>query len=104
VKGTIHWLSAKHAIPAELRMYDRLFSDEDPSGHKEQDYREFLNPDSLMINNSAFVESSLRNAKPLDHFQFERKGYFSADIDTSVEKPVFNLTVTLRDSWAKISG
>ena len=104
VKGTIHWLSAKHAVPAELRMYDRLFSDEDPSGHKEQDYREFLNPDSLIINNSAFVESSLRNAKPLDHFQFERKGYFSADIDTSVEKPVFNLTVTLRDSWAKISG
>ncbi len=104
VKGTIHWLSAKHAVPAELRMYDRLFSDEDPSGHKDKDYREFLNPDSLIINEKAFVESSLRNAKPLDHFQFERKGYFSADHDTSSDKPVFNLTVTLRDSWAKISG
>jgi len=102
VKGTIHWLSAKHAIPAEVRMYDRLFIDEDPSGHKES-YLEYLNPDSLKIVKNGLVEESLKEAKPLDHFQFERKGYFNADYDTSPVKPVFNLTVTLRDSWAKIA-
>jgi glutaminyl-tRNA synthetase len=104
VKGTIHWLSAKHAIPAEVRMYDRLFSDEDPAGHKDKDFLEFLNPDSLKVLNGAFVEAGIVNAKPLDHFQFERKGYFNADYDTTPENPVFNLTVTLRDSWAKIAN
>jgi glutaminyl-tRNA synthetase len=103
VKGTIHWLSAKHAIPVEIRMYDRLFSDEDPAGHKDKDYLEFLNPDSLKIVKGAFVEEGLKNAKPLDHFQFERKGYFNADYDSTPENPVFNLTVTLKDSWAKIA-
>jgi glutaminyl-tRNA synthetase len=103
VKGTIHWLSAKHAVPAEIRMYDRLFSDEDPAGHKDKDFLEFLNPDSLKVITSAFVEDGLKEAKPLDHFQFERKGYFNADYDSTPEKPVFNLTVGLRDSWAKIS-
>jgi glutaminyl-tRNA synthetase len=104
VKGTIHWLSAKHAIPAEVRMYDRLFSNEDPAGHKDKDFLEFLNPDSLKVLNGAFVEAGIVNAKPLDHFQFERKGYFNADYDTTPENPVFNLTVTLRDSWAKIAN
>ena len=103
VKGTIHWLPAKNAIPAEIRMYDRLFNDEDPAGHKDKDFLEFLNPDSLKIVEGALVEESLRNAKPLDHFQFERKGYFNADYDSTPEKPVFNLTVGLRDSWAKIA-
>lgn len=103
VKGTIHWLSAKYAVPAEIRMYNRLFNDEDPGGNKEKDFTEFLNPDSLNINQHGLVEESLREAKPLDHFQFERKGYFCADIDTTPEKPVFNLTVTLRDSWAKMA-
>jgi glutaminyl-tRNA synthetase len=103
VKGTIHWLSAKHAIPVEIRMYDRLFSDEDPAGHNDKDYLEFLNPDSLKIVKGAFVEEGLKNAKPLDHFQFERKGYFNADYDSTPENPVFNLTVTLKDSWAKIA-
>jgi glutaminyl-tRNA synthetase len=103
VKGTIHWISAKHAIPAEIRMYDRLFNDEDPSGHKDMDFIEFLNADSLKILENALVEESLKNARSLDHFQFERKGYFNADPDTTTEKPVFNLTVTLRDSWAKIA-
>lgn len=103
VKGTIHWISAKHAVSAEIRMYNRLFNDEDPGGNKEKDFTEFLNPESLIINEQGFVEESLRSAKPLDHFQFERKGYFSADNDTSSEKPVFNLTVTLRDSWAKMA-
>jgi glutaminyl-tRNA synthetase len=103
VKGTIHWLSAKHALSAEIRMYDRLFSDEDPAGHKDKDFLEFLNPDSLNIVEGALVEESATAAKPLDHFQFERKGYFNADYDSTPDKPVFNLTVGLRDSWAKIS-
>jgi len=102
VKSTIHWLSVKHAIPAEIRMYDRLFNDEDPAGHKES-YLEFLNPNSLKTIHHAFVEESLKHSKPLAHFQFERKGYFNADYDTTSDKPVFNLTVTLRDSWAKIA-
>jgi len=104
VKGTIHWLSAKHAVPAEIRMYDRLFSDEDPAGHKDKDFLEFLNSDSLKVLKDSFVEESLKEAKPLEHFQFERKGYFNADYDTSPEHPVFNLTVTLRDSWARITN
>ena len=103
VKSTIHWLSAKYAVPAEIRLYDRLFNDEDPAGHKES-YLEFLNPDSLKIIEGALVEESLKNAKPLDHYQFERKGYFNADYDTTTGKPVFNLTVGLRDSWAKIAN
>jgi len=103
VKGAIHWLPVKHAVPAEIRMYDRLFSAEDPAGHKDKDFLEFLNPDSLKVIKHALIEESFRDAKPLDHFQFERKGYFNADYDTSSEKPVFNLTVTLRDSWAKIA-
>jgi len=85
-------------------MYDRLFNDEDPAGHKEKSYLEFLNPDSLKLVSHAFVEESLKNPKPLDHFQFERKGYFNADYDTTSDKPVFNLTVTLRDTWAKIAN
>ncbi len=103
VKGVIHWLSAKHAIPAEIRMYDRLFIDENPSGNQDKDFRELINPKSLTIAKHGMIEASLRNAKPLDHFQFERKGYFNADPDTTSEKPVFNQTVTLRDSWAKFA-
>lgn len=102
VKGTIHWLSAKNTIPAEIRMYDRLFNDEDPAG-QDKDFRELINPDSLKIVKNGLIEKSLKHAKPLDHFQFERKGYFNADQDTTTENPVFNLTVTLRDSWAKIA-
>ncbi|MCG8311037.1 MAG: glutamine--tRNA ligase/YqeY domain fusion protein [Cytophagales bacterium] len=104
VKGTIHWLAVRHAVSAEVRMYDRLFNDEDPAGHKDKDFLEFLNPDSLKVIKHAFVEDRLKHAKPLDHFQFERKGYFNADYDATPENPVFNLTVTLRDSWAKLSG
>jgi glutaminyl-tRNA synthetase len=104
VKGTIHWLSAEGAIPAEIRMYDRLFNDEDPSGHKDRDYLEFMNPDSLKVLEGALVEEVWKDAKPLQHFQFERKGYFNVDYDSTPEKPVFNLTVGLRDSWAKIAN
>ncbi|MEL6676682.1 MAG: glutamine--tRNA ligase/YqeY domain fusion protein [Bacteroidota bacterium] len=102
VKGTIHWLSAEHAVPVEVRMYDRLFMDEDPAGHKERDFKEFLNPDSLKVVETAFVEPTLADAKPLDTVQFIRKGYYCVDKESSPEKLVFNQTVTLRDNWKKV--
>jgi len=101
VKGTLHWVSIKHAIKAEVRVYDRLFTDEAPDGHKDKDFKEFLNPDSLTIIN-AFVEPSLKNSKVLDQFQFQRLGYFCVDKDTTSTNLVFNRTVPLRDSWAKM--
>jgi len=100
VKGTLHWVSVQHAAPAEVRIYDRLFSDEAPDGHKDIDFKDFLNPDSLQIIN-AFVEPSLKEAKDLDRFQFQRLGYFCVDKDSTADKLVFNRTVALRDSWAK---
>jgi len=100
VKGTLHWVSVKHAEKAEVRVYDRLFTDEDPDGHKDKDFKEFINPDSLNIIN-AFVEPSLKEANVLDRFQFQRLGYFCVDTDSAKEKLVFNRTVPLRDSWAK---
>ncbi|WP_299527934.1 glutamine--tRNA ligase/YqeY domain fusion protein [uncultured Lutibacter sp.] len=103
VKGTLHWVSAKHAIKAEVRVYDRLFTDEAPDGHKDKDFKEFLNPDSLTIID-AFVEPSLKTAKNLDRFQFQRLGYFCVDKDTTSTKLVFNRTVPLRDSWAKMDN
>jgi len=104
VKGTIHWLNAADAIQAQVRMYDRLFMHEDPSGDKEKDFREFLNPESLKIIDHCLLEPSLADARPLDKFQFERKGYFCCDLDSKPERLIFNLTVTLRDSWAKIAN
>lgn len=98
VKGTLHWVSVKHAVKAEVRAYDRLFLDEAPDGHKDKDYMEFLNPNSLEVIN-AFVEPSLQNAKIGDRFQFQRLGYFNVDDDSTTEKLVFNKTVGLRDSW-----
>jgi glutaminyl-tRNA synthetase len=100
VKSTIHWVSAAHAVPAEFRMYDRLFTKEDPE-EGEEGFLGCLNPDSLTIL-SGFVEPHLSQPEPGDRFQFERQGYFCADPDTTPDKPVFNLTVNLRDSWAKI--
>ena len=100
VKGTLHWVSIAHAIPVEVRLYDRLFIDEAPDGHKEQDFKDFINPDSLETI-TAFVEPSLQTAKPGQQFQFQRKGYFCVDTDSSEGKLVFNRTVTLKDSWAK---
>ncbi len=102
VKGTLHWVSIQHAIKAEVRMYDRLFSDEAPDSHKDKDFKEFINPNSLTINTNAFVEPSLIEASIGDRFQFQRLGYFNIDNDSSSEKLVFNRTVALRDSWAKI--
>jgi glutaminyl-tRNA synthetase len=87
-----------------VRLYDRLFSDENPDGHKDVDFKEFLNPDSLKLLKDCYLEPFVKNAKPLNHFQFERLGYFNLDLDSTEEKPVFNLTVNLRDSWAKEQG
>ena len=99
VKGVIHWVSAAHALKAEVRLYDRLFKVEDPSTI-EGDFRESLNPDSLRIQ-QVMAEPSLEGAQPGEKFQFLRMGYFTPDPDSSPEKPVFNRTVTLRDAWAK---
>jgi glutaminyl-tRNA synthetase len=101
VKGTLHWVSVAHAHSAEVRLYDRLFNDEAPDSHKDQDFKSFINPDSLELV-QAFVEPSLKEAKVGDRFQFQRKGYFCVDTDSSRDKLVFNRTVALRDSWAKI--
>lgn len=101
VKGTIHWVSAQHAIDAEVRLYDRLFNVEDPGNEKEgADYKQFLNPNSLETL-TAKLEPSLRAAKPGDRFQFERLAYFIVDKESPSEKLIFNRTVTLRDSWSK---
>jgi glutaminyl-tRNA synthetase len=100
VKGTLHWVSIKHAVKAEVRVYDRLFTDEAPDGHKDVDFKEFINPNSLQIID-AFVEPSLITAKVLDRCQFQRLGYFCVDKDSTSDKLVFNRTVPLRDSWAK---
>ncbi len=102
VKGTLHWVSASHAIEAKVRLYDRLFNDPDPAGHKDKTPIDFLNPDSLKVI-TGYVEPSLKEAKPLDQFQFQRLGYFNVDPDSTPEKLVFNRTVTLRDNWAKKS-
>jgi glutaminyl-tRNA synthetase len=103
VKGTLHWVSAAHAIDAEVRLYDRLFNQEDPSGQKDEDYRKFLNPDSFKILTGCKVEPSLGTARPLDRFQFQRLGYFCVDQDSTVSKLVFNRTVQLKDTWAKVN-
>jgi len=103
VKGTIHWVSAEHAIDAEVRIYDNLFTKEDPNEVADgQDFTANLNPNSLEIVNAAKLEPSLRGAKSGSRYQFERLGYFSVDPDTTPQKLVFNRTVALRDTWAKI--
>ncbi|PIB28019.1 glutamine--tRNA ligase [Maribacter sp. 4U21] len=101
VKGTLHWVSIRHAIEAEIRLYDRLFTNESPDTHKDKDFMKFVNPDSLKVI-TGFLEPSLKDAKVEDRFQFQRIGYFCLDPDSTAEKLVFNRTVGLRDSWAKI--
>lgn len=103
VKGTLHWVSVKHAIEAEVRLYDRLFSDESPDTHKNKDFIEFINTDALQVI-TGYLEPSLKEAKIGDRVQFQRIGYFCVDLDTSEEKLIFNRTVGLRDTWAKIQG
>ena len=100
IKGTLHWVSIKHAIKAEVREYDRLFLDEAPDSHEDKDFMEFINPNSLKIID-AFVEPSLKEAKVGEQFQFQRLGYFNVDNDSKASALVFNKTVGLRDSWAK---
>jgi glutaminyl-tRNA synthetase len=99
VKGTIHWVSALHAVDAEIRLYDRLFSVEDPGG---DNWKEFINPRSLEVLKLCKVEPCLATARPQDRFQFERLGYFCVDDSSQEGSLVFNRAVTLRDTWAKI--
>jgi glutaminyl-tRNA synthetase len=101
IKGTIHWVSAAHAVPLTVRLYDRLFTVPDPMGDESKDFLEFLNPDSLKAV-AAYGEPALKEAQPGERFQFERIGYFCADTrDSKPGEPVFNRTVTLKDSWTK---
>nr|HPR61590.1 glutamine--tRNA ligase [Prolixibacteraceae bacterium] len=104
VKATLHWVSATENVEAEVRLYDRLFMVEDPANQKDSDFRELLNPDSLVVLDKCFIEPSVKTAKALDQFQFERLGYFNIDKDSSTNKMVFNRTVSLRDNWAKQMG
>ena len=101
VKSTIHWVSATENVEAEVRLYDRLFSDETPDGHKDVDFKEFMNHDSLQVLPKCYIEPFVKDAKVLDHFQFERLGYFNIDQDSTAGKLVFNRTVQLKDTWAK---
>ncbi|UJH69080.1 glutamine--tRNA ligase/YqeY domain fusion protein [Allomuricauda sp. SCSIO 65647] len=103
VKGTLHWVSIKHAVTAEVRMYDRLFNDPTPDGHKDKDFMEFVNPDSLK-KVMGHLEPSLKEAIPGDRFQFQRLGYFNVDVDSTSDQLVFNRTVPLRDTWAKVEA
>lgn len=100
VKGTIHWVSVAHARTAEVRLYDRLFKVEDPS-NEDGDFKDYINPDSLSVLPSVYIEPELAKAKPGDQVQFMRKGYFAVDTDSTENKLVFNRTVTLKDAWAK---
>lgn len=102
VKGTLHWLSANHCLNAEVRLYDRLFSVEDPSAD-ERDFRELLNENSLTVMSNCYVEKFLEEKQPGDFLQFQRIGYFTMDKDSTTEKMVFNRTVGLKDTWAKIN-
>ncbi len=102
VKSTIHWVSATENVEAEVRMYDRLFTDEEPDGHKDIDFKEFMNHESLQVLPKCYIEPFVKDAKVLDHFQFERLGYFNIDSDSTPEKLVFNRTVQLKDTWAKV--
>jgi len=103
VKGTLHWVSVKHAIEAEIRLYDRLFIEEMPDGVKDRDYLDFVNPESLKVV-TGYLEPGLKDSKELDKVQFQRIGYFCVDRDSTDAKLVFNRTVSLRDSWAKIKN
>ena len=101
VKGTIHWVSARHAFDAEVHLYDRLFTVPEPDAGG--DFKAFINPNSLQLV-QAKCEPALREAKPAERYQFERLGYFALDPDSTNENQVWNRIVTLRDSWAKVSG
>ena len=99
MKATLHWVAAEHSLPAEVRLYDHLFAKEDPN---EGDLLENLNPASLEILTDARVELNMQDVQPGEKFQFERLGYFCVDLDSTPERLVFNRTVPLRDTWAKL--
>jgi glutaminyl-tRNA synthetase len=102
-KATLHWVSAEQAIKAEVRLYNHLFTKENPDDVEEgKSFKDYINPDSLKTLDNCFIEPSVKNAKPLDRYQFERLGYFCLDTDSTGGKLVFNRTVTLKDTWAKI--
>ncbi len=103
VKGTIHWVSVPHSLDAEVRLYDRLFMVEDPLAEKDKEFKDILNPESLVVKSGCKVEEYLKDASPLDNFQFQRIGYFNVDPDSKEGALVFNRTVALRDSWKKTS-
>jgi glutaminyl-tRNA synthetase len=104
VKGTIHFVSAAHAIDAEVRLYDRLFNVPNPSDETGvSSFVEYINPDNMVVMSNAKLESGLAYAKPGDKFQFMRQGYFCMDKDSTAEKPIYNRTVGLKDSWAKMN-
>jgi glutaminyl-tRNA synthetase len=103
VKGTLHWVSVKHAITAEIRLYDRLFKVEDPADEA-GDFKDYINPDSLQVLNAAYAEPELKNARFEERYQFIRKGYFTLDKDSSTTGMVFNRTVTLKDGWKAAGG
>ena len=102
VKGTLHWVSADHCKKAEVRIYDRLFNVENPSAD-DRDFRELLNPDSLTVISDCYVEDYAAAMKPGDYLQFQRIGYFMADLDSTEDRPVYNKTVGLKDTWSKIN-
>jgi glutaminyl-tRNA synthetase len=105
VKATLHWVSAAHAVDAEVRLYDRLFSIENPGlTPPDRDWRDFLTPDSLRVLTGCKVEPRLTDAAPGTRYQFERIGYFCVDPDSRPGRPVFNRTVGLKDTWAKIES
>ena len=103
VKATLHWVSAQHAFPAEIRLYDRLFEEPDPAHTEEgEDWKDNLNPGSLKMLQNCMLEPALKDRSPGFRCQFERKGYFCVDPDSGPDNPVFNRIVSLRDAWAKI--
>ncbi len=105
VKATLHWVSAAHAVDAEVRLYDRLFTVENPASLPEdRDWREALNPNALQVVTGGKVEPSLASPSPGARYQFERIGYFAVDPDSTPGRPVFNRTVGLKDTWAKVAG
>jgi len=101
-KGVLHWVSAEHAVPVEVRLYDRLFTDPTPDKHEGKEFTDFINENSLTVNNKALAEPSLNDAVVGEQFQFMRNGYFCVDKDSTGDKIVFNRTVTMRDTWAKL--